>query len=169
VIDALYDSLCFNEIIILTSKNSPKTKKFLQEQYGDKPNLTIIESSGDGYVRDLNHTLKRLDDFVFVVSGDMPLLDGSHIKQIISDCDLDKSWTSVLVTKHFIDSIGLNAEFDIPYNNVCCFFTGISLINSSKINSLDNIAQDYQIIDDKRIAFNLNNMNEYHTLQDMDL
>jgi len=38
------------------------------------------------------------------------------------------------------------------------------LVNSEKISSLENLIENYIIIDDKRIAFNLNSKQDYELL-----
>ena len=43
-------------------------------------------------------------------------------------------------------------------------YTGISLVNARKINSLETIDEQYKIINDKKIAFNLNTQKEYDLL-----
>ena len=48
VIDALKNSNCFEKIIAATSPNSPQTKNILVEN-----NITIIETSGEGFLDDL--------------------------------------------------------------------------------------------------------------------
>ena len=65
VIDALKNSNYFEKIIAATSQNSPQTKKILVEN-----NITIFETSGEGFVIDLNNILKQLNDLIFVTSGD---------------------------------------------------------------------------------------------------
>ena len=74
VIDALKNSNCFEKIIAATSPNSPQTKNILLEN-----NITIIETSGEGFVTDLNNILKQLDDFVLVSSGDLPSVSYTHL------------------------------------------------------------------------------------------
>ncbi len=69
VIDALKNSHCFEKIIAATSHNSPQTKNILVEN-----DITTLETSGEGFVIDLNNILKQLDDFVFVTSGDLPFV-----------------------------------------------------------------------------------------------
>ena len=70
VIDALKNSNCFEKIIAATSPNSPQTHRILTEN-----NVVIFETLGENFVIDLNNILKELDDYVFVTSGDLPLLD----------------------------------------------------------------------------------------------
>ena len=159
VIDALKNSNCFEKIIAATSPNSPQTKNILVEN-----NITIIETSGEGFVTDLNNILKQLDDFVLVSSGDLPLLDGDIIKQIIDNVNHDKTWTSIVTTKSFQNSLNLDPECITTLNDEDYAHTGISIVNASKISNLDSIEEDYLIIDDKRICFNINTKNEYELL-----
>ncbi len=159
VIDALKNSNCFEKIIAATSPNSPQTKNILVEN-----NITIIETSGEGFVTDLNNILKQLDDFVLVSSGDLPLLDGDIIKQIIDNVNHDKTWTSIVTTKSFQNSLNLEPECVTTINDENYAHTGISIVNASKISNLDTIEEDYLIIDDKRVCFNINTKNEYDLL-----
>ena len=70
VIDSLNNSHCFSKVFAATSTNSPDTKYEL-EQIG----VETLDTQGNGYVNDLNFLLQKMDGFVFVVSGDLPLLD----------------------------------------------------------------------------------------------
>ncbi|MHA7734238.1 NTP transferase domain-containing protein [Nitrosopumilus sp. S6] len=159
VIDSLKNSNCFSKIIAITSPNSPKTKKLLEEN-----NVETFDTSGLGYVEDLNSVLQKFNDLVFVTSGDIPLLDVEIIKTIVNQHDSEKTWTSILVTDTLLNSIGTRSEYSIIHNNQKCHFTGISLVDSQKINSLENLEENYVILDDKRIALNLNTKQDYDLL-----
>jgi adenosylcobinamide-phosphate guanylyltransferase len=159
VVDSLKDSNCFSKILALTSSNSPKTKKLLQEN-----NIEIFDTNGTGYVEDLSLVLQSTNDSVLVTSGDLPLLDNEIIKNIVKHYDPEKIWTSILVTNKFLTKLGLESNYSINYNNQICNYAGISLINANKINSSKNLDQHYIIIDDKRIAFNLNTKQDYELL-----
>ena len=159
VTDSLKDSNCFSKILALTSSNSPKTKKLLQEN-----NIEIFNTNGIGYAKDLSLILQSTNDSVLVTSGDLPLLDKEIIKKIVKHYDPEKIWTSILVTNKFLTKLGLESDYSIDYSNQTCHYTGISLINSNKINSSKNLDENYIIIDDKRIAFNLNTKQDYELL-----
>ena len=159
VVDSLKNSNCISKILAVTSLNSPKTKKLLQEN-----NIDTIETSGKGYVDDLNSVLQKINDDVLIVSGDLPLLDEKIIQEIVNNYDSQKTWTSVLVTKNFLDSLGMSSDYSVNFNDQICHYTGISLVNSKNISSLENIDENYIIIDDKRIAFNLNTKQDYDLL-----
>ena len=159
VIDSLKNSNSFSKILAVTSCNSPKTKKLLEEN-----NIETFDTSGIGYVEDLNSTLKIINEHVLVTSGDLPLLDEEIIKKIINQFDPKKIWTSILVTKKFLTTLGLESDFSVDFDGQTCHYTGISLVNSEKISSLENLDENYIIIDDKRIAFNLNSKQDYDLL-----
>ncbi len=159
VIDSLKNSNCFSNIIALTSSNSPNTKKLLQQN-----NIEIFDTNGIGYVEDLSLVLQSINNSVLVTSGDLPLLDDEIIQNIVKYYDPDKTWTSILVTNEFLTKLGLESDYSIKYNNQICNYTGISLINANKINSSNNLDENYIIIDDKRIAFNLNTKQDYELL-----
>jgi adenosylcobinamide-phosphate guanylyltransferase len=157
--EALCDSDCFSKIIFITSPNSPKTKKLLQEN-----NYEIFDTSGMGYVEDLNLVLKSLNDSVFITSADLPLLDSEIIKKIVNLYSLNNTWTTILVTKNFLESLGMSSDYNITFENQICNYTGISIINSKKISNLENIEENFVIVDDKRIGFNVNTKQDYDLL-----
>ena len=159
VIDALKNSQCFEKIYALTSPNAPKTQKLLEDS-----RIPIIETNGEGYVNDLNHVLNELSGNVLIVSGDLPFLDEIIIKEIIKKENPERDWISFVVTKDFLDSLGLSGEFSVEHQGERCLYTGISIVNASKITSLDSIKEHYEIINDKKIAFNLNTKQEYDLL-----
>ena len=159
VIDSLQNSNSFSKILAVTSSNSPKTKKLLQEN-----NVKTFDTSGISYVEDLNSVLKTIDDKVLIASGDLPLLDIEIIKNILTHFNPKHIWTSILVTNKFLTSLGMESTFSVDFNGQKCHYTGISLVNSEKISSLDNLEENYIIIDDKRIAFNLNSKEDYDLL-----
>ena len=159
VIDALRDSNCFDKIIAATSPNSPQTQSLIS-----KYNVSIFETLGENFVIDLNNILIELDDFVFVTSGDLPLLDGQIVKQIVDAIKTDKIWTSVVSTKSFQSSLGLNPECVTLYNDQEYAHTGISIVNATKIKNLESIEEDYLVIDDKRICLNVNTKTDFKLL-----
>jgi len=159
VVDSLKNSNCFSKILAITSSNSPKTKKLLQEN-----NVETFDTPGIGYVEDLNLVLKTINDVVLVSSGDLPLLDKEIIQKIVTHYDSQNIWTSILVTNKFLTTLGIESDYSVNFENQTCHYTGISLINSGKITSLENLEENFVIINDKRIAFNLNTKQDYDLL-----
>ena len=158
VVDALRDSNCFSKIMAATSDNSPNTNDLLAS-YG----IDTIKTKGENYVSDLGSILPSFDEFVFVVSGDMPLLDGPVVQRIIAKHQNDASWQSFVVTKNFLDSNGIHLEFSTNIDGNRCYYTGISIVNPKKLAS--TVEETYTIFDDKKIAINLNTIQDYDLLK----
>jgi len=100
VIDSLNDSHCFSKVFAATSPNSPDTKHVLEER-----GIETLDTQGNGYVNDLNFLLQKMDGFVFVISGDLPLLDEEIIQKLV-EFNSESVWTSFLVSKEFLNSLG---------------------------------------------------------------
>jgi adenosylcobinamide-phosphate guanylyltransferase len=158
VIDSLNNSYCFSKVFAATSSNSPDTK-FELEKIG----VETLDTSGDGYVNDLNFLLQKMDGSVFVVSGDLPLLDKEIIQKLV-EFNPESIWTSFLISKKFLNSLGLKSNLLVKCDGVECAYTGISIINADKIKNLNTVKENYIILDDKRIAFNLNTKEDYELL-----
>ena len=158
VIDSLNDSHCFSKVFAATSPNSPDTKYELEQR-----GIETLDTQGNGYVNDLNFLLQKMDGFVFVVSGDLPLLDEAIIQKLI-ELDSGNVWTSFLVSKKFLNSLGLESNLSINSGDIDCVHTGISIINADKIQNLDPVKENYIILDDKKIVFNLNTKKDYELL-----
>ncbi len=159
VVDSLKNSNCFSKILAITSSNSPKTKKLLQEN-----NIETFDTPGIGYVDDLNLALKTINDTALVTSGDLPLLDKDVIQKIVNQYDSRNIWTTILVTNKFLTALGLDSDYSVNFDNQECHYTGISLVNSEKVSLLENLKESYVIINDKKIAFNLNTKRDYDLL-----
>ncbi len=156
VLIAMQKSKIFSKIICATSNNAPKTRKFVSEMGFD-----ILDTMGNGYANDLHESLMKFKETIFVVSGDMPLLDSEIIKKITNLVNREDVWTSILVRKTFLKSIGLDSELVENYNDEECVYTGISMINPKKIKNMEFVKESFIIIDDKRVAANLNTKKEY--------
>ena len=158
VIDSLKNSHCFSKVFVATSPNSPDTKRVL-EQAG----IETLSTPGNGYVNDLNFLLQKMNGFVFVISGDLPLLD-EEIIQKLAEFNSESVWTSFLVSKEFLNSLGLESNLLVKCDGVECVYTGISIINADKIKDSSLVKENYIILDDKRIAFNLNTNEDFELL-----
>ena len=159
VVFALQNSNCFSKIIAATSPNSPKTKEMLENA-----GIETFDTRGDSYVKDLNQVLNTLNDVVFVTSGDLPLLDEEIVTKMVEAHNPDSLWTSYLVTKDFLHSLGLKSEYSLTFQNKTCYFTGVSIVNAKEIDNLDTVEEIHHILNDKSIALNLNTKEDYDLL-----
>ena len=159
VISALEESRCFSKIVCATSHNAPKTAEFVKSL-----GKSTVETKGNGYVEDLNEALGNFDEQVFVVSGDLALLDSDIVQKIVKQSRSNQPWTSVLASKKFLDLIGVRPEFLVSYNGQEHAFTGISVVNPKDVAGMNHVKESYVVIDDKRVAINLNTKRDYDLL-----
>ena len=159
VVFALQKSKCFSKIIAATSPNSPKTKEMLENAQ-----IETIETSGSGYAEDLNQILSSFSDNVLVVSGDLPLLDEDIVTKIVGFHNPNSLWLTFLVTKDFMHSLGLKSDYTVTFQNNECYYTGVSIVNAKEITNFDSVEEIYRILNDKRIALNLNTKEDYELL-----
>lgn len=159
VISALEQSGCFSRIVCATSPNAPKTRQFVESLGVD-----TIETSGKDYTNDLNEALSKFREPVFVTSGDLPLLDAEIVKEIVKRANSKEPWTSVLVSKKFLDLVGTRLEYFVIYDNKEYAYTGISIVNPMEISEMNQVKESHIILDDKRIAINLNTKKDYDLL-----
>ena len=159
VINALQESGCFSKIIGATSSNAPRTNEFLKSL-----GISTIQTEGNGYVNDLNQILHNFDEHVFVISGDMPLLDAKIIREIVQLVDIENTWTTVLLSKNFLDLLHMKTEYLVIYNKKEYSYSGISIVNPINLSGMKHVEESYVILDDKRIALNLNTKQDYDLL-----
>lgn len=159
VLDALVYSGCFSTIFVVTSPNSPQTSRLVTEK-----NYPTIQTLGNNYAEDLNVALQSVSGPVLVTPADLPLLDEAIVRQLVRHYTPTVLWRSVLVTSQFLDSLNLSSEFGVVYEGMRHYYTGISLVDSSRIDKLGRVDESYIVVDDKRIAFNLNTSQDYELL-----
>ena len=156
VVDALVSSNCFSRVVAATSPNSPNTEKLLMENQ-----IQTLHTKGAGYVEDLKSALSNFEEPVFVVSGDLPLLDHTIIQNIVSKHQKASSWQSFVVSKKFLEQQNLTLEYSVLVDGTECYYTGISIVNPKS----NTINETNTILDDKRIAVNLNTSKDYDLLK----
>jgi len=163
VIDSLNYSHCFSKVFAATSPNSPDTKYELEQR-----GIETLDTQGNGYVNDLNLLLQKMNGPVFVTSGDLPLLDEEIIQIMTEKFNSKNVWTSFLVSKKFLNSLGLQSELLVhSAKGIECTYSGISIINVNKLGfgiGKKPVKEYHIVLDDKRIAFNLNTKEDYELL-----
>ncbi len=159
VLNALENSKIFSKIICVTSNNAPKTRQFVT-----KLGFEIMETKGRGYSEDLSEILAKFSETVFVISGDMPLLEPTTINKIIELVDPKNIWNSIMVKKKLLTSLGIDTEFFVTIKGEDYAYTGISIVDPTKIHSGKPVDESFIIFDDKRVAMNLNTKKDYDLL-----
>lgn len=159
VVDSLIDSECFERIVAVTSPNSPGVKNLLERE-----GIETFDTSGGGYVEDLNCILRSIHDCAFVTSGDLPLLDRHIVRKVLRCHTAESAWTSIVITQAFLESLGFGVGTRIKHEGRACCYSGISVVNSDAISSLGAVTEKRVIMNDRRLAFNINTPHDYELL-----
>ncbi|MEM2856397.1 MAG: NTP transferase domain-containing protein [Candidatus Nitrosocaldaceae archaeon] len=145
IINALYNSSRFDEIFC--SLNSQESREYIISK-----GIKVIECNSNGYSLDLRDALELIKERVFVVPVDLPLLNASLINYIIDKSSKMNGCISIMVRKIFVDAFGIDNRYYRIHNGEEICYTGVSVIDPSMVGN-----EDMLIIDDYRLAINVNN------------
>jgi len=164
VLDALKNSECFDKIIGLVSKNTPRTAHFLANN-----NVQVVIGSGTDYVKDLNRALELVrPNKVFTISSDLPLMNSNTVKKIVGAFDrCKKPCLTVVVSKALVDELGVSTDYGVEIGGKIVCHCGVSIIDSSKISGYDSIDEELLIMDEPQLALNVNTMHELKLAEKM--
>ena len=182
VIDVLLGSDQIDAVVAVVSQgNAPLTRKMLWDKYhnsgddddDDDGSIHIVDSAGAGYSEDLGsamrHMLQRryhgIHGGVLVVSGDMPLLDRGVVASV-SARYARGAWTSIVTSREYAGLWGMSLEYEVVVDGTVCCYTGVSLVDPAVMEpgAHGAVPQRHAIVDDHRIAFTLNTVQDYDRL-----
>ncbi|MDE0090051.1 MAG: NTP transferase domain-containing protein [Thaumarchaeota archaeon] len=195
VIDVLLGSDQIDTVVAVVSQsNAPLTRRMLWDKYHNSGNdadgddhdddgsssrssndrsIRIVDSAGAGYSDDLGSAMRHvlqnryrgIHSGVFVVSGDMPLLDRGVIASV-SARYARGAWTSIVTSREYAGLWGMSLEYEVVVDGTVCCYTGVSLVDPvvMKPDAHDAVPQRHAIVDDHRIAFTLNTVQDYDRL-----
>lgn len=152
VVDALKNTDKISNILVATSKNTPRTESFLKER-----GIDTIETPGDGYVQDLGFIISNfeLDDILLTITADLPLINSDIISHVLEEYEKsDKPAMSVLVPIHVFDGYGIKPT--MIFENLIP--SGLNILRSI------NKAQDEKVLIIERIELALN-INTYEDIK----
>jgi GTP:adenosylcobinamide-phosphate guanylyltransferase len=166
IILSLKKSDRFDKIFAAASRNSKATLNFLKKHdYFREGILEIIETAGIDYSTDLVSALEKLRPaIVFVIPADIPLITPEVIVQITSNWDGDKSSISIVMDKDFVVKLGLFPTILLKLGDREFFHSGVSIFDSSKVQTGKILKEDYITLNDEKLAFNINAKKDYFLL-----
>ena len=154
VVGALRNSQRFERIVAAVSPIAPATGDFVRSI-----GVQVVETSGAGYSQDLSTVLNDLrPNRVLVISADMPLVSSQIIDEIASK-EQTKPLLSIILTKEFVDRIGITPSVAFRHGGVDYCQSGISIFDTSS-QSAGEVEEEYVIMDRTEIALNVNSIKE---------
>jgi adenosylcobinamide-phosphate guanylyltransferase len=154
VIDSLRNSCRFKRIVAAVSPNTPSTRGFLESS-----GVEIVETPGWGYSSDLSVLLGSFGpERVFIISADMPLVDGRTVAEIAAKTQ-SSPVLSVVLAKRFVENIGFTPSVNIMMYGVEYCQSGISLFDTSR-RAQGIMKEEYLVMDKVEVAANVNTKEE---------
>jgi GTP:adenosylcobinamide-phosphate guanylyltransferase len=169
VLHALVGFGQFEKIVAISSLNTPKTTVFLRDHYYYSLGLIdVVETDGISYSKDLSVVVQKFEpSSVFVVSADLPLLNSKILQTIVVKCVSTFPCVSILLEKLFVESIGIEPSIIIVRGKKEYSHSGITILDSSKVN-LDHILEEHYIVmNEKELAINVNTTRELEIAEAM--
>lgn len=156
VLDALVQSRDFEKIFGVISPNTPKTNVFVSYHLSD-----IIKTEGKSYSTDLSIVLNKLKpSTIFVIPADLPLLNPKIIHKIISRYTPGLPCVSIISDKQFVVNMGIKPSLILNINSKEYCHTGITIVDSSKVEGFTTVKEYYVIMNEKEIVVNVNTRGE---------
>lgn len=167
IIISLKKSEQFDKIFAAVSRNSKATINFLKKHdYFGSGYLEVIETTGIDYSTDLVFALEKLKPaIIFVIPADIPLITPYSISKILSNWQGDKPSISIIMDKAFVTKLGLLPTILLKLRDKECYYSGVSIFDSSKIQAGKIIKEHYITLNDKNLAFNINTKKDYFLLK----
>lgn len=166
VLDALVEYGCFENIIAVSSPNTPATTKFLySHKYCASGKMNILEGNGVNYSLDLSYVLGKIrPTLVFVASADLPLLNSSLIQRIMAQ-NLPYPCAPVVLETGFVRSFNISPSSVLTIGTKEYCYSGIILIDSSSYKIDSELEEHYLIMNEKELAINVNTIAELNTAE----
>lgn len=155
VINALNKSKKIKDIIVATSKNTPKTDEFLKKQ-----GIKTILTPGKNYVDDLQYIISnfKLEDVLITITADLPLIKSDIIDQVIEKYEKSsKPAMSVMIPVDFFKKYDLNPTS--VFENLVP--SGLNILRS--INKTQD--EEVLILEKIELAVNINTCEDINLLK----
>ncbi len=153
VLDALRSSERTGRICVSVSDNAPRTREYLAQK-----GIRVVETSGTGYVPDLNQALGHLQAHdVLICPADMPLITGQGIDAVLSSYrNYDAASLSVAVPSSIVRSLGAVPSFTLEVEGREVVLCGVSVVDREQMLTEKMLSQGYMITENEQFALNVN-------------
>ena len=163
VLHALLCSRMFEKVVAITSVNTPMTTSFIHNLDCTRTEtIEVMETAGHGFSQDLSAAVSCFKPArVFMVPVDLPLLNAKTVQCIIAKCPTNRPCVSILLEKSFVEKLGITASVIVPsLGSTLYCHSGISVIDSSKLELGSSLIEHYIVMNEIEIAFNVNTKRE---------
>jgi len=152
VLNALKGARRVNEIIVAVSPHTPKTA-IIAKRFS----VRVLKTPGKDWCLDVQYAVRELQlDAVLTIAADLPLITSELIEDLLECYErCGKPALTVAVPLETCKRLGLSADYIFKVKGKSVVPTGIDVINGKRIGE-GMLEEEFLIIDDKRIAVNVN-------------
>jgi len=156
VLGALKDAKKVDEIIVVSSKHTPKTAAFAR-----KHSLKVLQTLGKGFCLDARYAIKRLElGTVLTICADLPLITSEFIDQVITHYELcKKPALTVMAPLQNYKKFGLSADYVFEIEGKNQVPVGVNVVDGKRIREKE-LEEEILIVNDERVVMNVNTLKD---------
>jgi adenosylcobinamide-phosphate guanylyltransferase len=157
ILGELRGSSRIDRVYVSVSPLAPRTREHLKGM-----DVTIIETPGDGYVADLNGSMRAIDeDAVLVCPSDMPLITSVAVDELIDSYD-ERAQPSLTVAlpPDIIRTLGLIVTYVEEIDGRPLTFCGVSVVDRREMLTGNFLPGGYFVTEKEEFAVNVNTVHD---------
>jgi adenosylcobinamide-phosphate guanylyltransferase len=157
MLEQLGRSVRLDRIYVSVSPLAPMTRGHLQGR-----DVVIIDTPGNGYVADLNGSMRMIqEDAVLVCPSDMPLLTAGAVDALIDAYDgRSQPSLTVALPPMVIESLGLIVTYVEDIDGRPLTFCGVSVVDRQEMLTGNFLPGGYFITEKEEFAVNVNTVHD---------
>ena len=159
ILEQLGRSSRIDRIYVSVSPLSPQTRQHLLAK-----DVMIIDTPGNGYVLDLNSSMRAIEeDAVLVCPSDMPLVTAEGVDELLDayDARAQPSLT-VALPPRIIESLGLIVTYVEMIDGRPLTFCGVSVVDRLEMLTGNFLPGGYYVTEKEEFAVNVNTVHDLH-------
>jgi adenosylcobinamide-phosphate guanylyltransferase len=152
VLTALLQAQRVDSIVVAVSGSTPKTASFVK-----KFPVLVVETPGNGYIQDMQFTIKKLDlRVVLAVASDLPLITSDVFDEVLRRYEAcGKPALTVAVPIETKNKFNIEVEYAFEEQGKKVVPTGINIIDGNLIDD-GWMEQEVYITNKDEVAINVN-------------
>jgi len=162
VLNALKNAKKVDDIIVATSKYTPKTAALAR-----RLSFSVLETQGMDFCLDAGHVIEKLRlGTVMTISADLPLVTGKFIDEVITRYEhCDKPALTVMVPLKIHKRLGLSTDYILRIEGKHLVPAGINVLNGREIHGAELVEEGIFVVEKAEIAANVNTIKDLQIVE----
>jgi len=162
VLNALKNAKKVDEIIVATTKYTPKTAALAR-----KLPFLVLETPGTDFCLDAGYAIEKMKlGTVITISADLPLVSGKLIDEVITRYEqCDKPALTVMVPLKIYKRLGLSTDYIFTIEGRHLVPAGINVLNGKEIHGTELVEEEMFVVENEEIAANVNTIKDLQIVE----